>query len=177
MVWVEGSIRIGCFQKQARAFVYASCRTSSCLHMRLVCVWCFMGVDVYSVCCTVAEHLKNTVHHAEQMNKGGIGKRACYQGRCNGRPHQEEGRVDQSSPGPREVMRTPGCWSQMLSSLLPVLLLLLALVMAARMKYWDCVGRTKGTPPEEEVGVGQMTTLDRPVDRAMSLSLSDQACV
>lgn len=94
------------------------------------------------------------------MNTQGKGKKmARYQGRCSGRTHQEEGHVDQSSPDPRGVTWTPGCWSQMLSSLPPTLLLLLALVMMAmRMRYWDCVGRIIGTQPREEVGAGQMMT-------------------
>ena len=52
----------------------------------------------------------------------------------------------------------------MLSSLLPILLLLLASVMVTtRMKDSEFVGRITGTQPEEEVGVGQIMTLDQPV--------------
>ena len=132
-----------------------------------------MGCFQNQAFCTL--HLTKNVHPAEQMDKGGKGKkRACHQGCCSGRPHQEEGRVDQSSPGPREAMWTPGCWSQMLSSLRPAVLLLLALVMmATRMKHWGCVGRIRGTQPEEEVGVGQMTTLGQPVHCVMSQSCTN----
>ena len=64
----------------------------------------------------------------------------------------------------------------MLGSLLSVLLLLLDLLMmivaaAVVLNDWDWVKkRTTGTQPEEEVGVGQMMTLDQPVDHVISES-------
>ena len=135
-----------------------------------------MGVDVDSVKAIHVAQLLSTsqtlLTMQSRLDQGGRGKeKACYQGRCSGRLHQEEGHVDQSSPDPRGVMWTPSCWSQMLSCLPPVLLLLLALVMMVMMmKHWSCVGRISGTQPEEEVGVGQMMMLDQPVHHVMSLS-------
>lgn len=111
-----------------------------------------------------------------QASNGKGRKRASYQGCCSDRLYQEEGCVDQSGPDPRGVTGTLSCWSQMLRSLPSVLLLLLALLMmmiAAALVLNDrdwVKKRTTGTQPEEEVGVGQVMTLDQPVDHVMSES-------